>query len=161
MKTFVLPFCDRNRRKPTRKNCDVIVEELKIAHRNPLSEKQKIQESGDAVQWKLLVKKTRFISVRNWLENRITMIFASNLCEFVDNDKISDYQKHISERYTDIIRRISQEVGGLTRNESEIHRTIKDINDDFVKRNFAGVIKEIALRPLQSSDKLMQVIAGD
>ena len=34
--------------------------------------------------------------------------FASNLCEFVDNDKISDYQKHISERYTDIIRRISQ-----------------------------------------------------
>ena len=84
--------------------------------------------------------------------------FASNLCEFVDNDKISDYQKHISERYTDIIRRISQEVGGLTRNESEIHRTIKDINDDFVKRNFAGVIKEIALRPLQSSDKLMQLL---
>ena len=49
-------------------------------------------------------------------------------------------------------------MGGLTRNESEIHRTIKDINDDFVKRNFAGVIKEIALRPLQSSDKLMQLL---
>ena len=61
-------------------------------------------------------------------------------------------------RYTDIIRRISKEVGDLTRNESEIHKTIKDINDDFVKRNFAGVIKEIALRPLQSSDKLMQLL---
>lgn len=80
------------------------------------------------------------------------------MCEFVDNDKISEYQKHISERYTDIIRRISKEVGDLMRNESEIHKTIKAINDDFVERNFAGVIKEIALRPLQSSDKLMQLL---
>ena len=76
----------------------------------------------------------------------------------MDNDKISDYQKHISERYTDIIRRISKEVGDLTRNESEIHKTINAINKDFVDRNFAGVIKEIALRPLQSSDRLMQLL---
>lgn len=35
---------------------------------------------------------------------------------------------------------------------------VEEFNDDFVKRNFAGVIKEIALRPLQSSDKLMQLL---
>ena len=78
------------------------------------------------------------------------MTLLLNLCEFVDNDKISDYQKHISGRYTDIIRRISKEVGDLTRNESEIRKTIGDINDDFIERNFAGVIKEISLRPLPS-----------
>lgn len=77
--------------------------------------------------------------------------FASNLCEFVDNDKISDYQKHISERYTDIIRRISQEVGGLTRNESEIHRTIRISTTNFVKQEFCRSNKGIALRPLQSA----------
>lgn len=118
---------------------------VEVAHRIHYQKNRRIQESGDAVQWKLLVKntfhfRTELVGEQDYYD------FASNLCEFVDNDKISDYQKHISERYTDIIRRISQEVGGLTRNESEIHRTIKDINDDFVKRNFAGVIKEIALR---------------
>ena len=143
--------------KPTRKNCDVIVEELKSLI---VSTIRKTEEFKKAV--------TQFngnFSSKNTFHFRTELVgeqdyydFASNLCEFVDNDKISDYQKHISERYTDIIRRISQEVGGLTRNESEIHRTIKDINDDFVKRNFAGVIKEIALRPLQSSDKLMQLL---
>ena len=143
--------------KPTRKSCDVIVEELKSLI---VSTIKKTEEFKKAV--------TQFngnFSSKNTFHFRTELVgeqdyydFASNLCEFVDNDKISDYQKHISERYTDIIRRISQEVGGLTRNESEIHRTIKDINDDFVKRNFAGVIKEIALRPLQSSDKLMQLL---
>lgn len=106
-----------------------------------------------------------YFSAKNTFHFRTELIgeqdyydFASNLCEFVDNDKISDYQKHISGRYTDIIRRISKEVGDLTRNESEIRKTIGDINDDFIERNFAGVIKEISLRPLPSSDKLMQLL---
>ena len=155
--TFCPPSVTEIGEKPTRKNCDVIVEELKSLI---VSTIRKTEEFKKAV--------TQFngnFSSKNTFHFRTELVgeqdyydFASNLCEFVDNDKISDYQKHISERYTDIIRRISQEVGGLTRNESEIHRTIKDINDDFVKRNFAGVIKEIALRPLQSSDKLMQLL---
>lgn len=145
--TFCPPSVIEIGEKPTRKNCDVIVEELKSLI---VSTIRKTEEFKKAV--------TQFngnFSSKNTFHFRTELVgeqdyydFASNLCEFVDNDKISDYQKHISERYTDIIRRISQEVGGLTRNESEIHRTIKDINDDFVKRNFAGVIKEIALRPL-------------
>ena len=39
-----------------------------------------------------------------------------------------------------------------------IHKTIKDINEDFIKRNFAGVIRSIELRPLQSNDKLMLLL---
>lgn len=64
----------------------------------------------------------------------------------------------ISERYVNIIRRISKETGELTQSESLINKTIKDINDDFVKRNFAGVIRSIELRPLPSNDKLMQLL---
>ena len=155
--TFCPPSVTEIGERPTRKNCDVIVEELKSLI---VSTIRKTEEFKKAV--------TQFngnFSSKNTFHFRTELVgeqdyydFASNLCEFVDNDKISDYQKHISERYTDIIRRISKEVGDLTHNESEIHRTIKDINDDFVKRNFAGVIKEIALRPLQSSDKLMQLL---
>ena len=84
--------------------------------------------------------------------------FASNLCEFVENDKISEYQKRISSRYTDIILRISKEVGDLTRREGDISKTINDINHDFEERNFAGVIREIALRPLKTNDQLMLLL---
>ena len=66
------------------------------------------------------------------------MDFASNLCEFVENNKIIEYQNRISERYVNIIRRISKETGELTQSESLINKTIKDINDDFVKRNFSS-----------------------
>ena len=86
------------------------------------------------------------------------MDFASNLCEFVENNKITEYQNRISERYVNIIRRISKETGELTQSESLINKTIKDINDDFIKRNFAGVIRSIELRALQSNDKLMQLL---
>lgn len=76
----------------------------------------------------------------------------------MENNKITEYQNRISERYVNIIRRISKETGELTQSESLINKTIKDINDDFIKRNFAGVIRSIELRPLQSNDKLMQLL---
>lgn len=143
--------------KPTRRNCDVIVKELKTLI---FSSIRKTEDFKKAV-----LQFNSYFSAKNTFHFRTELIseqdyydFASNLCEFVDNDKISDYQKHISKRYIDIIRRISKEVGDLTRNESEIHKTIDAINKDFVERNFAGVIREIALRPLASSDRLMQLL---
>ncbi len=155
--TFCPPSVVEIGEKPTRKSCDVIVEELKSLIVSTIRKTEEFkrvvtQFNGNFSSKNTFHFRTELIGEQDYYD------FASNLCEFVDNDKISDYQKHISERYTDIIRRISKEVGDLTHNESEIHRTIKDINDDFVKRNFAGVIKEIALRPLQSSDKLMQLL---
>lgn len=86
------------------------------------------------------------------------MDFAANLCEFIEDNKIEEYQNRISERYINIIRRISKETGELTQSESLIHKTIKEINEDFVKRNFTGVIRSIELRPMQSNDKLMQLL---
>lgn len=84
--------------------------------------------------------------------------FAANLSEFVEDNKIQEYQNRISERYANIIHRISKEVGRLTEHESEILRTIRAINDDFVKRNFAGVIRGIELRSQPGNDLLMQLL---
>lgn len=143
--------------KPTRKSCGAIVEELKslivsTIRKTEDFKKAVTQFNGNFSNKNTFHFRTELMGEEDYFD------FASNLCEFVDNDKITEYQKHISGRYTDIIRRISKEVGDLTRNESEIHKTIKAINDDFVERNFAGVIREIALRPLPSSDKLMQLL---
>lgn len=81
--------------------------------------------------------------------------FASNLEEFIQHNKIEDFRKRTSERYTQILNRISSEMGDLTRHESEVAKIINDINSDFKEKNFVGVIKLIALQHKDSSDKMV------
>lgn len=143
--------------KITTKDCLTIVEELK----------RQIYEDGRSLD-NFKKQSQQFLgmfSAHNTFHFNVSPVteeefiaFASNLCEFVENDKISEYQKRISGRYTDIIFRISKEVGDLTRREGDIGKTINDINHDFEERNFAGVIREIALRPLKTNDQLMLLL---
>lgn len=84
--------------------------------------------------------------------------FASNLDEFIHNNKIEFYRNRTSERYTHILSRVSAEIGDLTRHESDVERIINDINADFKDRNFVTAIKLIALRSKQTSDKMVQLM---
>lgn len=81
--------------------------------------------------------------------------FASNLDEFIQNNMIESYRNRTSERYTDILTRVSAEIGDLTRHESAVENIINDINFDFQDRNFVTAIKLIALRSKQTSDKMV------
>ena len=58
----------------------------------------------------------------------------------------------------DILARVSKEMGELTRHESDVDKIIHDINSDFRERNFAGVIKLIALQHVPSADKMVQLM---
>ena len=82
--------------------------------------------------------------------------FASELNEFVSNAKIEEYRIRTSSQYADIIKRIAREVSDLQHHNADIVKTINEINRDFRENNFAGVIKEIELRAVESSDRLMQ-----
>ncbi len=82
--------------------------------------------------------------------------FASELNEFISNRKIEEYRTRTSSQYAGIIKRIAREVGDLNQHNAEIKSTINEINRDFRENNFAGVIKEIELRAVESSDRLMQ-----
>lgn len=84
--------------------------------------------------------------------------FANNLDDFLINNKIEEYRRRTSERYVDILARVSKEMGDLTQHESAVNKIINDINNDFRERNFAGVIKLIALQSVQSSDKIVQLM---
>ena len=94
--------------------------------------------------------RTEFSTDNEYLE------FASELNEFISNNKIEEYRIRTSGLYADIIKRIAREVGDLDRHGAEIKSTINEINRDFKENNFAGVIKEIELRAVESSDRLMQ-----
>lgn len=81
--------------------------------------------------------------------------FANNLEDFLVYNKIEEFRRRTSERYVDILGRVSKEMGDLTRHESDVDKVIHDINNDFRERNFTGVIKLIALQPVPSADKMV------
>ena len=82
--------------------------------------------------------------------------FAAELNEFLSNNKIEQYRVRTSSQYAAIIKRIARDVSDLSQHKSDIEKTIHDINRDFRENNFAGVIKEIELRAVESNDRLMQ-----
>ncbi len=84
--------------------------------------------------------------------------FANNLDDFLINNKLEEYRRRTSERYVDILARVSKEMGELTRHESYVDKIIHDINRDFKERNFVGVIKLIALQSVPSTDKMVQLM---
>ena len=83
---------------------------------------------------------------------------ALSLQEFIDNNKIEEYRKRTNELYQNILQGVSREVGILMNHQSEIETIIKDINRDFEKKAFAGVIKSIELRSEPSADTLMRLL---
>jgi hypothetical protein len=96
--------------------------------------------------------KTEFNVDRDFIE------FAVQLDEFLSNRKIEEYRLRTNNVYIEIIRRISREVNDLMSHKGMIEGTISDINKDFKENNFAGVIKDIELRSVESNDRLMQLL---
>lgn len=84
--------------------------------------------------------------------------FANNLDDFLINNKLEEYRRRTSERYGEILARVSKEMGELTRHESDVDKIIHEINSDFKMRNFVGVIKLIALQSVPSADKMVQLM---
>ena len=84
------------------------------------------------------------------------MEFAAELNDFLSNKKIEEYRVRTSNQYASIIQRIAKEVSDLSQHIADIKATINDINNDFSANNFAGVIKDIKLRDVESNDRLMQ-----
>lgn len=143
--------------RPTRKSCGTIIGDLKSLIISIHRELDQFKRAVNAFHGNFTAKNT-FHFPETLVSDSDFYDFAANLCEFVEDNKIVEYQTRISERYTNIIQRISKETGDLTQHESEIQKTIRAINEDFVRRNFAGVIRGIELRTQASDDKLMQLL---
>lgn len=84
--------------------------------------------------------------------------FADDLQEFVEEDKISVFETRVNELFADIIKLVGKETTDLLSKEGEIATVIKDINNDFVKRIFTGVIKSIELRVVGSENKIVHLL---
>jgi len=80
------------------------------------------------------------------------------LKEFVEEDKIIEYQKRVQERFALIIRQIGRETNELIEKEGEISKIISEINTDFRTRNFVGAIKSMELKTIESKHKIFTLL---
>jgi len=84
--------------------------------------------------------------------------FASDLKEFIEEDKIVEFEKRVNERFANIIHLIGRETTELNSKEAEIEKIIKKINDDFVTKNFVQAIKEMEMRTKESSNPIVKLL---
>lgn len=84
--------------------------------------------------------------------------FAIELKEFIEEDKISEYERRVNQRFAHIIQQIGNETTDLISKEAEIEKIIRKINEDFVSRNFVQAIKEMEMRTQKSSNPIVKLL---
>lgn len=94
----------------------------------------------------------------NLMDNKDYLGFAENLKEFVEEDKIGEYERRTNEHFASLIRQIRKETTDLVSKGKDIQSIITKINRDFEDRNFAGVIKSINLRLSESVNKIVMLL---
>ena len=137
------------------RRCKKVIEELTQNHYRQIEQEKDFREAVGRFTGNFSEQNT--FNFRTRLTKRDEfMTFAADLKEFIDNDKIIDFERRSNEAYTDLIHRIGKETADMLSKEGLIRKTINDINSDFVERNFAGVIKSIALQIVPSGNRIMQ-----
>jgi hypothetical protein len=84
--------------------------------------------------------------------------FALMLSDFVEENKLERIEKEVNERFALIITTIGTQTNNLVSEAGKIQGVIKRINDDFIERNFVGVIKKIELKIEDSKNEVVQLL---
>lgn len=141
----------------TTKSCQAIIAELRGAINDKKRKQEELKRCVNVFNSHFKPDNTfHFVTTPVFDEDYANI--ALSIQDFVDNNKIEDYRKRTSEHYNNILQGVSREVGNLMNHQSEIEKVIREINQDFVERNFAGVIKSIELRSEQSDDSMMRLL---
>lgn len=152
-------FIGDTNRKTTPKSCQELISLLRGADRQKRETMESLRQN--------VVTFNRHFKPQNAFNFNTTpitdadyMAIATDLQDFLDNNKIEEYRRRTSDHYKDILQRIAVEVGALMKRRSEVDQVIGEINRDFVEKNFTGVIRSIALRSDDSSDRLMRLLSS-
>jgi len=153
IKKTIYMFSDENK---TNKHCTQLIDELNKNYTLSYGKYNNLQETinkftGNFQEQNIFSFKTKFKEKAEYFQ------FAESLKEFIEEDKISEYQKRFSEKFAHIVRQIGNDTDKLRSMEGEIQKVIFDINKDFVARNFVGAIKSMELRIVKSGNKAFSI----
>lgn len=142
---------------PVDKNGVTLIKELRESYYSRVNHLNLLRENihkftGNFSEQNIFNFKTRLIEEVEFRQ------FAEELQEFIEEDKINEYEKRVNELFARIIQQVGNETEQLLSKESAIRRTVNEINADFVRKNFVGVIKNIELRVVPSSNKIVQLL---
>lgn len=154
VETFIAEYTDENKTEFT---CFFIIGELNTTDNTITKRYIELQEAitkftGNFQENNLFSFKIKFTERTEYFG------FAEMLKEFIDENKLSEYKTRVEERFAHIIRRIGIETGDLISKEGEISQVIRDINNDFVARNFVGAIKSMELKTDKSANSIFQLL---
>lgn len=138
-------------------NCRTLIIELQRNENTYSSRYIDLQESinkfaGNFQENNLFSFKVKFVDKTEIFE------FADMLKEFIDENKISEYKRRFEARFASIIKQIGRETNQLVEKEGEISQVIREVNNDFVTRNFVGAIKSMELKTSKSTNTIFQLL---
>jgi len=122
-------------RTDTNGDCRSLVREITIcisAQSQKLSELRKeiTAYTGNFSEDNVFAFKTSFSDDKEYMD------FACDLKEFIDEDKVSEYQLRINTRNSDIFRQITADTKSMVSQEGNIRGVVDQINADFKEKNF-------------------------
>jgi hypothetical protein len=91
-------------------------------------------------------------------DNKSFLDFAQNLSDFIDDKRIDTIEKEVNGKFSLIVSTIATQTNSLVSNSGEIQKIIGKINEDFEKKDFAGVIKKIELKVDDSKNEVVQLL---
>lgn len=150
-------FSDETHKIEDTKTAVAIISEVNDKHYKGIETFKELQQSINTFNGNF--KEHNIFSFKVKLnEDTDFLNFASDLKEFIEADKINEFEKRVNERFANIIRLIGRETTELNSKEAEIEKIIKKINDDFVNKNFVQAIKEMEMRTQKSSNSIVKLL---
>lgn len=150
-------FEQKNGHESAAKSGVMLIRELTNNYYSRIKQMETLRENvqlftGNFSEKNIFKFKTRLVEESEYRQ------FAEALQEFIEEDKISEYEKRVNELFARIIQQVGNETEQLLSKESAIRKVVNDINADFRQKNFVGVIKSIELRVVPSSNKIVQLL---
>jgi hypothetical protein len=156
-KSIHIYFSDPIREVVETKTAISIIAEINDKHYNGIETFKELQQAinaftGNFSEHNIFSFKVKLNEDANFLT------FASGLKEFIEEDKINQFEKRINERFANIIHLIGRETTELNSKKGEIEKIIKKINDDFIGKNFVQAIKGMEMKTLESSNPIVKLL---
>ena len=157
-KTIQEYFTNPTDEDETDKRVKVLVDEIKEIHYEKLHDRiDELRKTttdflGKFSDNNILKFKKQLTDDKSFIE------FAENLTDFIEDKRIDRIEKEVNERFALIVSTIAQQTNSLVSNSGEIQKIIGKINNDFEKKDFAGVIKKIELKVDDSKNEIVQLL---
>lgn len=139
------------------KSCILLIEEINNCYYKAITRLDNLKESANKFLGSFSSQNI-FKFPENLVDKYSYQQFAEDLNEFINNNKIEEFEKRMNERFANVIKLVGKETSDLLSKAGDIQKVIANINRDFESKNFVGAIRKIELRINDSANSVVQLL---